>query len=212
MFPGFLREGGLGSGNLHIFLRAPGMCSHLLLPEEYFRHSFFVPLVSGGHLGVCLAQKVHDNSILFAYSEFLARQWIHAHASVYGLFFLIFTHFYVNTDPLMLERSLTMASLPFVTAQFLCVLTGGTCSSSSCTVCLSHDGIVGFKAVARDIDAVLPSFPLHSSGVLTASRSAYIDHGVLAVGNDTDASSVHWKVIVGCGRFLAALPRKGRDH
>ena len=50
--PGFLREGGLGSG----CVRAPGMRSPLLgvfgLPGEFFRHSFHVPLVSGSHFVV----------------------------------------------------------------------------------------------------------------------------------------------------------------
>ena len=61
-------------------------------------------------------------------------------------------------------------------------------------MCLSFGDVVGFKDVARNIDAVLFALQLCSSGVLTRSRGVNIDHGVLAVGNDTDAGSVHWKV------------------
>ena len=72
------------------------------------------------------------------------------------------------------------------------MLTGGTHSSSSCTVCLSHGGIDCFKDVARDIVAVLSSFPLCSSGVLSASRGANMDLGVGTVGDGTEKGPVSW--------------------
>ena len=39
------------------------------------------------------------------------------------------------------------------------------------------------------------SFQFYLSGVLTASRGVNIDHGVLALKTNTDASSVQWKVM-----------------
>ena len=82
-----------------------------------------------------------------------------------------------------------MASLLLVTPQ----LTRGTCSSSKMHCVPSHGGD-GFKDAPRNIGTVLSSFPLYSSGVLTASRGANIDHAVLAVGSDIVAGSVYWKV------------------
>ena len=55
--------------------------------------------------------------------------------------------------------------------------------------CVPSHGGDGFKDAPRNIDAVISSFPLYSSGVLTASRGANVDHAVLAV-----AGSVYWKV------------------
>ena len=70
--------------------------------------------------------------------------------------------------------------------------------------------VIGFS-VARDVEQALMStlgnlpvsiatetdqfsFQFNSSGVHTASCGANVEHGVIAVGNNTDASSVCWKV------------------
>ena len=100
------------------------------------------PRDSGSHFCVCLAQGVQGHWIALG-DDFRCFCRVlgspvetRSRVSLRSLLMTL-THFYVKTDSLMLERSLTMASLPLVTAQFLRMLTGGTCSSSSCTVFLS---------------------------------------------------------------------------
>ena len=78
--------------------------------------------------------------------------------------------FYVKTDSRTLERSLT-GTVPLRAHRWHVLFVKLHCVPS-------HGGFVGFKCVARDIDAVPPRFH-----VLTASRGANIDHGVLAVGD-----------------------------
>ena len=101
--------------------------------------------------------------------------------------------------------------LPLVTAQFLSALTatcfeGGTCSSSSCTVCLLMVATVGFKDVTTGCEQVpilawvsTPCLSLATQtsplscctrpGVLTASRRAVVPFSALKVVRTT-----HWKV------------------
>ena len=101
-------------------------------------------------------------------------------------------HAFLREDGLSspLERSVTMASVRASTATVLCVLTGGTCSSSSCTVCLSHGGIGRFQGCSQRHGCQF-FLRFHSTRLVCGAN---IDHGVLGVGNDTDAGSVCWKV------------------
>ena len=116
---------------------------------------------SGSHCCVCFAREVQEKWIGLGDGHVnnlcSQRSWLSGYmlACQPTELFLYFAHFHAKTDALMLERSWTMASLPLVTAQFLCALTGGTCSSSSCSVCPPHGGTFGFKGVVSASEQVL---------------------------------------------------------
>ena len=100
LFPGFLRDGGLGScpsGHLSTSpwcVKPHARCLWVAL-RRFFGHSFFLRTPCIRQSASCLSCQRSTGEfdcsrrllqVLFAYSVFLTRQWIHAHASVYGVF------------------------------------------------------------------------------------------------------------------------------
>ena len=68
LFPGFLRDGGLGSCPAGHLSTSPWRAKPLarclwVALRGFFGHSFFVPLVSDSQLRVCLAKGVQENLI-----------------------------------------------------------------------------------------------------------------------------------------------------
>ena len=89
--------------------------------------------------------------------------------------------------------------------------TDGTCNLSGCQVGIPQGGVVDYTDVSTDseqatmsavaqqpvsiaTEANQYSFQLYSSGVFTASCGTRLDHGVLAVGYGSEASTDYWKV------------------